>query len=76
MFPESSFSELTSHGLMLLRRLGNGCPSLSQIELVQEVLSLIPINGEGYNRLDELLSNDTQSRESLRRDSLYFRSLL
>jgi hypothetical protein len=65
---------LTYRGLRLLRRLGNGQPSYSQIEFTQSIISLLSENEEQCRRLDALLdAAQTQSRESLRRDSLFYR---
>jgi hypothetical protein len=66
------YDELTYRGLMVLRIMGNGTPSLSQMEFAQGIVSLIGEEGSLSLQLTELISKfSTQSRETLKRDTLY-----
>lgn len=70
------FDELTYRGWMLLRILGNGSPSLSQMEFAQSIITLIAEDDDPVKnqQLSELISQySTQTRETIQRDSLYAR---
>ncbi len=68
------FEGLTYRGLMLLRILGNGMPSLSQMEFAQSIVELIAENSEMNKKVAAIFTKyETQSRESLQRDMIFLR---
>jgi hypothetical protein len=69
------FDDLTYRGLMLLRRFGNGSPTLSQMEFAQKIVALIcEENNENAIKLDALFSQNSQSREDIIRDNKHYRN--
>jgi hypothetical protein len=70
----TKFGNLTHNGLMLLRRMGNGQPTLSQMEFAQSIISLLSMDEDINNNFNKLLANDCQTRESIRRDNLHYRN--
>jgi hypothetical protein len=67
--------ELTTRGLMVFKRVGNGSPTLSQIEFVQTIVSLLSADSQNSKKLDALLAKDMQSRAEIQKDNLYRRQI-